>query len=74
MTEEFDAPCMGGPMAGQKLPYTYTARRAEPDEYALIRDDITLGKYEFSRASHSRRPTHGDQWNWHPYLGGMNGA
>lgn len=104
------APCIGGPMDGQKLPYTFQCKWCHgsgktdvglasedhvpmpgekmncpicngtgtdsvptPDEYALVKDDVSLGRYDFSRAQHSTtwRRAHGDQWNWHPYIGGM---
>lgn len=75
----YTAPCIGGPMDGLKLPFDVEIDGLfNPIEYVIHNYDeqgevIRVGRYDFSRTQHStpsHRP-HGDQWNWHPYIGGM---
>lgn len=76
--EFFTAPCVGGPLHDQVLPYWSTADgEFQPTSYLLeanTRGTRSWGKYIFEREvtdrfHHNDPAPHGDTWVWHRFRG-----
>lgn len=65
--EKFDAPCIGGPLEGSRLPFEQDGSSVQPKFWAMSNGRAPLGYYEFIPSNAERFGT-GESWRWHGFI------